>query len=282
MRRRNDPPIVSRLMRHGLSRGLLAVVERIALDAGRMAMKASGTSRGATKRDGSWVTRTDRQIERHIRSRLHAILDARIYGEEEGWSGSHDASHVAIVDPIDGTDAYRSLLPFWGVSVAVVERVEGAWRPAAGIFHMPACGHTFVSRGRRSFWNGRPLRLRKRRSPVPATSYLGVSSDAHRWRLGGYPGKVRALGASGIHVAFVAAGLLHAALLTRYYTYDIAGAALVLWGAGGGLYGLDGKPMTPAGLIARVIDNPAAHAAPVIACHPGNLADLMAIRARPT
>ena len=98
--------------------------------------------------------------------------------------------------------------------MAVLECVAGTWTPAAGIFHMPACGHTFVSRGRRSFWNGRSLRLRKRRSPIPATSYLGVSSDAHRWHLAGYPGKVRAFGASGLHVAFVAAGLLHAALLT--------------------------------------------------------------------
>jgi fructose-1,6-bisphosphatase/inositol monophosphatase family enzyme len=255
-----------------------AELERTVLAAGALALEATGSSRGATKRDGSWVTRTDRLIERRIRARLHALADARVYGEEEGWSGPADAAHVAVIDPIDGTDAYRSQLPFWGVSVAVLERVEGTWTPAAGIFHMPACGHTFVSRGRRSFWNGRPLRLRKRRSPIPATSYLGVSSDAHRWHLAGYPGKVRGFGASGLHVAFVAAGLLHAALLTSYYTYDIAGAALVLWGAGGKLYDLDRKPLTPSALVERAVAKPASHASPLIACHPANLDDLIGCR----
>jgi myo-inositol-1(or 4)-monophosphatase len=264
-----------------MSPGQLKGFERIALEAGLMASKAAGSSRGATKRDGSWVTRTDRQIERHIRSRLDALLDVKVFGEEEGWSGPRDASHVAIVDPIDGTDAYRSVLPFWGVSVALLRREQDRWLAAAGVFHMPTCGHTFVCRGRQSFWNGRRLRLRRRRSPIPAHRYLGVSSDANHWRLGRYPGKVRAFGASGMHVAFVAAGLLHAALVTRYFTYDIAGAALVLWGAGGGLYDLDGTPLTPSRLVARALAEPAARASPIIACHPGNLDDLLAIRARP-
>src|SRR5262245_41720816 len=255
-------------------------VERSILEAGTLALNASGASRGSAKRDGSWVTRTDRQVERHIRSRLQQLIDVRVYGEEHGWSGPRRAPYLAVIDPIDGTDAYRHGLPFWGVSVAILERAEEEWMPALGVFHMPACGHTFVSRDRRSFWNGRRMRLGRRRSPIPAASYLGVSSDAHRWRLSGYPGKVRALGASGMHVAFVAAGLLHAALLTRYYTYDIAGAALVLWGAGGGLYGLDRRPVTPALLVERAMEKPARHASPVIACHPANLDDLMACRFR--
>ena len=209
-----------------MSLAALDSFERIALNAGRMAVKAAGTSRGATKRDGSWVTRTDREIEGHIRSRLHALVETRVYGEENGWSGPRDAGYLAVMNPIDGTDAYRSMLPFWGISVALLRRERDGWRAAAGVFRMPACGRSFVSRGRHAFWNGRRLRLRRRRSPIPATSYLGVSSNTHAWRLSRYPGKVRAFGASGMHVAFVAAGLLHGALLTRYYTYDIAGAAL--------------------------------------------------------
>ena len=87
-------------------------LERSVLAAGALALGAAGSSRGATKRDGSWVTRTDRLIERRIRTRLHALVDVRVYGEEEGWSGPGEAAHVAVIDPIDGTDAYRSLLPF--------------------------------------------------------------------------------------------------------------------------------------------------------------------------
>src|SRR6185503_20793900 len=95
------PPILSRRMRHGMPAHRLAEVERMTLDAGQMALRASGRSRGATKRDGSWVTRTDREIERHLRSRLHDLVDVKVYGEEEGWSGPRDAPHIAIVDPID-------------------------------------------------------------------------------------------------------------------------------------------------------------------------------------
>ena len=54
----------------------------------------------------------------------------------------------------------------------------------------------------------------------------------------------------------------------------------MLWGAGGGLYSLDRTALTPTGLVECVLDEPASHASPLIACHPANLDDLIGCRFR--
>src|SRR5262249_17473328 len=102
-------------------------IERLVGEAGERALASYGASRGALKRDGSWVTRTDSVVERLLRRGIGGIVDARIYGEEEGWSGPAGASHIAIIDPIDGTDAYRNRMPFWGLSIAILKRAGNEW-----------------------------------------------------------------------------------------------------------------------------------------------------------
>jgi myo-inositol-1(or 4)-monophosphatase len=155
-----------------------AAVERLVRKAGRMSLAAYGRDRGTIKRDLTWVTPADLAIEGFLRAALHELMNVRVFGEEKGWSGRAEAACIAIVDPIDGTEAYRHRMPFWGISVAVLERAGDVWTPAVGVFHMPACGHTFVGRAGKSFWNGKPLRMAKPRSPIPEECYLGVSSDA--------------------------------------------------------------------------------------------------------
>jgi fructose-1,6-bisphosphatase/inositol monophosphatase family enzyme len=260
-----------------------AALERLVRRAGRMALPGARrlAGGGRLKRDGTWVTATDRAIERLIRDSLRQGDDVRVFGEEAGWTGEPDARYVAIVDPIDGTDAYRNGMPFWGVSLAVFERTAGGWRPRFGAFYMPHAGHLFLSRNGRAWWNGRRLRVPRVASAIPSTSYLGVSSDAHRWNLEGYPGKVRAFGASGLQVVMVATGMLQASLLSRFYYHDIAGAALVLRAAGGELYSLSGEALTTTALVEAILRDPGSRPPPLVACHPTGLGALLAARCRP-
>ena len=115
--------------------------------ADRMALDQYGRSPGSLKPDGSWVTPADGAIERFLRRELTALFhgDVGIFGEEQGWSGDRRASYLAILDPIDGTAAFRSRIPVWGISLAVFKQQAKTdrWEPFIGIFSMPAAKHVF-------------------------------------------------------------------------------------------------------------------------------------------
>jgi histidinol phosphatase-like enzyme (inositol monophosphatase family) len=86
------------------------------------------------------VTAADRGVEALIRERLgQAFPDSPIVGEEDGFTpGSGPWSW--IIDPIDGTRAFISGVPAWGVLVGLLKDGE----PRAGIVRQPYLSETFV------------------------------------------------------------------------------------------------------------------------------------------
>ncbi len=86
------------------------------------------------------VTKADTEIETLIRERIgQRFPDHRIVGEEHGDTGGGDT--YWIIDPIDGTRAFISGMPCWGILLGLV--VDG--KPAAGIMHQPFTGETFAA-----------------------------------------------------------------------------------------------------------------------------------------
>ena len=257
-------------------------IRQLVRAADQMALDQYGRSPGSLKPDGSWVTPADGAIERLLRHELTEIFqgDVGIFGEEQSWSGDRSASYMALLDPIDGTAAFRSHIPVWGISLAVFQQQARAdlWEPFIGIFSMPAAKHVFLSaHGRRAEWNAAPLTIPPVQPDIRKSDYLGVSSDAQHWNLSQYPGKIRSFGVSGYEVILVATGALQATFLTRFHFYDIAAAAMVLWQAGGGLYRLSGEPVTPTEMVHKTRAQPEAPEAPMIACHPAHREALLAM-----
>lgn len=86
------------------------------------------------------VTVADREIESHIRARIGARYPGHgIVGEEHGERES--ASRVSwIIDPIDGTRAFISGVPAWGILLGLREDA----RCIAGLVHQPYLEETFV------------------------------------------------------------------------------------------------------------------------------------------
>ena len=254
--------------------------------ADKMAMNQYGRSPSTLKPDGSWVTAADSAIEDFLRHELSALFhgDVGIFGEEQGWSGNRRASYIAILDPIDGTAAFRSGIPVWGISLAVFRQQAKTdlWEAFIGIFSMPAAKHVFLSApGKSAEWNAAPLSIPPVQPDISKSDYLGVSSDVQHWNLSRYPGKIRSFGVSGYEVILVATGALQATFLTRFHFYDIAAAAMVLWQAGGGLYRLSGEPVTPTEMVRKTRDQPEVSEAPIIACHPAHLEALLEMNFRP-
>lgn len=85
------------------------------------------------------VTRADREVEAYLREELgRRCPDFGIIGEEEGATpGSSNVNWV--IDPIDGTKAFISGFPTWGILVGLQEGDQ----VQAGLMYQPATGELF-------------------------------------------------------------------------------------------------------------------------------------------
>lgn len=87
------------------------------------------------------VTEADRKIEVLIRGRLEAAFpDHRIVGEEYGETGSGD--YCWIIDPIDGTRAFITGMPTWGMLLGLRYQDQCI----LGIMHQPFTQETYIGR----------------------------------------------------------------------------------------------------------------------------------------
>jgi myo-inositol-1(or 4)-monophosphatase len=86
------------------------------------------------------VTAADRLTESFLRRELSALFpETRIIGEEGGTTGPAGRTTWTI-DPIDGTRAYVSGMPLWGLLLGLM--VDG--RPVAGWCRQPYLDETFA------------------------------------------------------------------------------------------------------------------------------------------
>lgn len=85
------------------------------------------------------VTCADREVEAFLREKLRrSFPDYGVVGEEDGVTpGSSDINWV--VDPIDGTKAFISGFPTWGILLGL----QQGDRVLAGLMYQPATGELF-------------------------------------------------------------------------------------------------------------------------------------------
>jgi histidinol phosphatase-like enzyme (inositol monophosphatase family) len=213
------------------------------------------------------VTAADKQAEAAIRAVIEEVFpDHGIIGEEHG-SVRQDASHVWIIDPIDGTRAFISGLPVWGTLVGL--RVDGVAR--AGFMSQPYTGEFFVADGEKSMLirkGEEPVRLSTRKrhtiseatlfTTTPALFATGTMRDA--WdRL---ESKVRLprYGTDCYAFAMVAAGFADIVVDPGLKTYDIAALIPLIEQAGGVVTTMQGTNAVHGGDIVAAA-TPELHAA---------------------
>ena len=110
------------------------------------------------------VTVADREVERFLRAELaRRFPDDGILGEEEGRHRA-EASRCWVIDPIDGTRAFVTGMPAWGILLGLAE--EGV--PRLGVMHQPFTGETFAGAP------GVGATLRHRGSVTPLATQEGV------------------------------------------------------------------------------------------------------------
>ena len=201
------------------------------------------------------VTVADREIEHFLGSRIRERFpDHGIVGEEHGILEGR-SRYSWIIDPIDGTRAFISGVPAWGILLGLRENE----RCIAGVVHQPYLEETFcgsagqgwlLRRGER-----RVLACRREARLADAILYcthpgmFGNATDlaafqrvAERCRLMRYGGDCYAY-------CLLAAGHLDLVIETELKPHDVAALIPIVRGAGGIITTWEGGPPQQGGRI---------------------------------
>lgn len=206
------------------------------------------------KSDGTRVTAVDVAISENIFAELRALYpDDHYFSEELGDATAPlpvERRFAWVLDPIDGTNNYAMGIAHCAISLALLEDGE----PVYGVVYDLARRRLIHGGPGIGLWDGeRPAQVRS--EPPGRQTLIGFHSPMEAER---YPGhgdaivkrfKIRGLGSSTLHLAYVAIGVLDGTVDHNVKIWDIA-AAIPLVRAGGG----EVHFITPAPLPLRTFD----------------------------
>ncbi|MBC7098263.1 inositol monophosphatase [Candidatus Bipolaricaulota bacterium] len=185
------------------------------------------------------VTEADLASQELILTGLARIFPGIPAVGEEGRTGEEPLEGpYFLVDPLDGTLNFLHGIPFFGVSIALMEGGE----PVVGVVHAPALGETFHAvRGGGAFLNGERIETR---GHVPIREAVAVTGWPYDPKLLPWAQRalaaiqarvreVRILGAASLEMCYVAAGFIDIYWEVGLYPWDLAAGWLVVEEAGG-------------------------------------------------
>jgi myo-inositol-1(or 4)-monophosphatase len=204
------------------------------------------------KKGNDFATEVDLAIERQVVAALTAATGIGVHGEEFGGAPI-DSELVWVLDPIDGTFNYAAGSPMAAILLGLL------WRgtPVAGLTWLPFTGQRYVA------MVGGPVRdgftaLPPLAPTTLAESIIGIQTFNIDSR-GRFPGRyrnavlcsltrecsrVRMHGATGLDLAYVAAGILSGAISFGHHIWDHAAGVALVRAAGGIVTDLAGLPWT--------------------------------------
>ncbi len=237
-------------------KGLLPFVRK----AGELAVERQASVLRSFKADGSVLTQVDRDIDKFLRDSIVSLFPNAVVISEENMVAEEGASdrgpsYTFAVDPIDGTDCFSQGMPGWALSVGVLDE---ELRPVGGIVYAPKWGPEptggalfFADIGAPGLLNGEPIP--KIEDVIEGDPQVFAGSSLHkRYRMDGFPGKIRNAGSTVIHIV---SPLLHRAVIgtifSPNYIWDIAGAHATILSCGLSMEYLDGRPIDYRPLVKR-------------------------------
>jgi myo-inositol-1(or 4)-monophosphatase len=197
------------------------------------------------KDDGSVVTEADLAAQSALVRRLGALENIPVLGEEmpshEQLAIYERGGRFWCVDPLDGSHNFSSGIPFFAISVALM---EGS-RPVFGTVYDPIADEAFYAvRGGGAWLNHRTLRVAPQ-APALADALAEVSlrrdTAVLRGALKRHPPYAKRLtsGSSALSWCHLAAARIDVMLHSGQKMWDYAAGALILEEAGGFLCTLD-------------------------------------------
>lgn len=195
------------------------------------------------------VSALDIWAEREVTAFLNQHFPGDTVLSEESSAEVRYADRIWVLDPLDGTVNRASHVPFFALSLALLEKGQ----PVAGFVYDPSHDELFVAlQGGGARLNGSPL-------AVATTNVFGLTLTSKLLRrlvrrapealydLLAHKGRLRNFGAQALQLCYVAAGRLSAAASSETRLWDNAAGALIVREAGGlytDLAGNDPFPIT--------------------------------------
>ncbi len=201
------------------------------------------------------VTAADREIETALRHSIEQRYPGHgIIGEEHGIKEGVEALQW-VIDPIDGTRAFITGMPAWGIMLGLVDAGE----PRLGVVHQPFIGETFYGDGRGAWLRagGAAVEMRARAtrdiadavlycthpSMFAAAELAAFERVASACRLSRYGGDCYAY-------CLLALGEIDMIVESGLQPYDILPLMPILEGAGAVVTDWQGRPPLQGGRVA--------------------------------
>jgi myo-inositol-1(or 4)-monophosphatase len=211
-----------------------------------------GADSAVRKKGKDFATEVDLAIEREVVAALVSATGIEVHGEEFGGADINSPL-VWVLDPIDGTFNYAAGLPLAAILLGLMRDGE----PVAGLTWLPFTGERFTA------VTGGPLRCDGVELPPLEPTELedavvGVGTFNVEWR-GRLPGqyrlavvehlsrvtsRIRVHGATGIDLAYAAAGNLGGSISFGDHIWDHAAGVALVRAAGGNVTDLAGNEWT--------------------------------------
>ena len=198
------------------------------------------------KSDGSFFTEADVAAQNALLDALQKIYPAAAMGEEMSKQAQEEQwvkgqAGLWSIDPIDGTSNFLNGLPYFAISVALMEQ----GRSVLGVIYNPVADEMFyATKGGGAFLNGIALPIKRY---VPTLSSAMANVDLKRLdrkfaaRVAAYPpfASQRNYGACALEWCYTAAGYFDLYLHGGQKPWDYAAGSLILEEAGGKMCGFD-------------------------------------------
>ncbi len=231
---------------------MLDVVIDIAREAG--ALLLAGFRRERTldfKSRAEIVTDMDLASERLIVERLAARFPDHTIVTEEGGGLERASPSVWLIDPLDGTNNYAHGLPYWAISIALLEHE----RLMLGVVYDPIHDECFAAtHDGPATLNGAPIGVSRIAELTHAQLTTGfpygrwTHGDSNVAEVGAMVMRcqdLRRMGSSALDLCYVAAGRNDGHWELRIQPWDGAAGALIVQRAGGMVTAIDGSAYTP-------------------------------------
>ena len=235
------------------------VIEPAIAEAGQLALTWFRTTMVADDKGGmlGWdpVTEADRGVEALLRERIGARWpEHQVVGEEQGTIGE-DGRVRWIIDPIDGTKAFVTGVPAWGVLIGLVidDVAVGGWA------HQPYLDETYAAIGGDGTFTHAGTRAPLRASGVTdlasATMYTTHPSmfvlpeDWPRFeRLAGAV-RMQRYGGDCMSYCLLATGHIDLVVESHLQPYDIVPLIAIIEAAGGVITDGEGRSPLAGGFV---------------------------------
>lgn len=221
----------------------ISLVKQLVIDAGRNELLPRFQHTAFSyKQDGSFITEADLSVQKRLQQALlnlypnSAVLGEEMPEQEQAEIIANGKTRFWCLDPVDGTSNFASGIPFFSISLALIENGQ----PSAAIVYDPSRDECFSAvRGKGAFLNDRILdtSTAAHKTLPPCTAIIDfkrLTPDlASRIATDAPYASQRSFGSVALDWAWLAAGRGQIYLHGKQKLWDYAAGWLILKEAGG-------------------------------------------------